>query len=263
MSKKITFSTAKPQGNNTKLEQDENGYYNVILGGLNIFNEHGLFYMDEGVKALVKDDSTTFFRRLTRGYLKGEVNHPKWEPGMSKDQYMARCQLIDKDRVSHHIRELIFEETDIDVGGPNGKKVILIRGWVKPSGPRGDELKKDLDDPEINVPFSIRSFTVDDYSTKPITKVIKQLITFDWVDEPGIQRANKFSTLAGGSPLSSGNESFASMDIVLTSDDITTMIANANTIDSVGFESFDLTESLTELSKLNQTSSTLNIFRKW
>lgn len=263
MSKKITFSTAKPQGSNTKLEQDENGYYLVILGGLNIFNEHGLFYMEDGVKQLVKDESTAFYRRLTRGYLKGEVNHPKWEPGMSKDQYMARCQLIDKDRVSHHIRELIFEETDIDVGSPNGKKVILIKGWVKPSGPRGDELKKDLDDPEINVPFSIRSFTLDDFSTKPVTKVIKQMITFDWVDEPGIQRANKFSTLSNGGALSSGNESYISMDIVLNSEDITKMIENANKVDSVGFESFDLQESLAELNRLNQSSSTLNVFKKW
>lgn len=263
MSKKITFSTAKPQGSNTKLQQDENGYYLVILGGLNIFNEHGLFYMDEGVNELVKDESTTFFRRLTRGYLNGEVNHPKWEPGMSKEQYMARCQLIDKDRVSHHIKELIFEETDIDVGAPNGKKVILIKGWVKPSGPRGDELKKDLDDPDINVPFSIRSFTLDDYSTKPVTKVIKQLITFDWVDEPGIQRANKFSTLSNGSALSSGNESYASMDIVLTSEEISNMVKNANTVVSVGFESHDLSESIAELNKLNQTSSTLGVFKKW
>jgi hypothetical protein len=182
---------------------------------------------------------------------------------MSKEQYMARCQLIDKDRVSHHIKELIFEETDIDVGAPNGKKVILIKGWVKPSGPRGDELKKDLDDPDINVPFSIRSFTLDDYSTKPVTKVIKQLITFDWVDEPGIQRANKFSTLSNGSALSSGNESYASMDIVLTSEEISNMVKNANTVVSVGFESHDLSESIAELNKLNQTSSTLGVFKKW
>lgn len=263
MGKSVVFSTAKPQGNNTKLEQDENGYYLVILGALNVFNEHGLYYMEDGVKDLVKDQSTEFYRRLTRGYLKGEVNHPVWEPGMSKDQYMARCMAISKDRVSHHIRELIFEETDIDSGGPNGKKMILIKGWVKPSGPRGDELKKDLDDPEINVPFSIRSFTLDDMTSKPIKKVIKVMITFDWVDEPGIQRANKFSTLSGGSALSSGNESLGSIDMVLSSKDITNILDNAKTIDTVGFESFDLLSTASELKKLDQTSSSLNVFKKW
>ena len=263
MSKKITFSTVKPQGDNTKLEQDENGYYLVILGGLNIFNEHGLFYMEEGVKDLVKNESTAFYRKLSRGYLKGEVNHPKWEQGMSKDQYMARCQVIDSDRVSHHIRELIFEQTDINAGSPDGSKIILIKGWVKPSGPRGDELKRDLDNPECNVPFSIRSFTLDDFSSRPIKKVIKQIITFDWVDEPGIQRANKFSTLAGGSGLTSGNESFSSLDIALSSEDITKMVNNASSIECVGMESIDLKDSLNELQMISKSSSKLNVFRNW
>ena len=60
-----------------------------------------------------------------------------------------------------------------------------------------------------------------------------------------------------------GNESYASMDIVLSSEEITNMIENANTIVSVGFESHDLSESLHELNRLNQTSSTLGVFKKW
>lgn len=259
--KRIVFTTAKPTGENKQLEQDADGYYLVILGGLNIFNENGAFYLEEGVKDLIKKESTVFYRRLSRGYLKGEVNHPEWKAGMSKNDYFVRCNKIDKDRVSHHIKEIILEPTDIKSGYGN-TKIVLIKGWVKPSGPRGDELKRDLDDPNINVPFSIRSFTMDDLNSRPVTKIIQQIVTFDWVDEPGINRANKFSTLSGGSE--QPKVSNESMELVLDSLDIEKLISSAEEVKTiVGHESVDIIDSLKEMRSIMKSTDKLGILNKW
>lgn len=258
--KRIVFTTAKPTGENKQLQQDEDGYYLVILGGLNIFNENGAFYLAEGVQDLIKKESTVFYRRLTRGYLKGEVNHPAWEPGMTKNDYFIRCNKIDKDRTSHHIKEIILEPTEISSGFET-RKIVLIKGWIKPSGPRGDELKRDLDDPNINVPFSIRSFTMDDTTTRPVTKLIQQIVTFDWVDEPGINRANKFSTLNGGTE--QPKVSNESMEIVLDSLDIKNLIASSTTIENIGHESMDFVDSIKELQSIFKSTDKLGILNKW
>lgn len=202
----IILSTVKPNVENVNLQQDENGYYYVTLGAVNAFNESGAFYLLEGTKELLEDPNGSLIRRLTRGYLKGEVEHPKWEAHMSANDYILRNQIIDKDRVSHSIRALELVPTGKPSGGPGGGELVLIKGWVKPSGARGAELKADLDDPDCNVAFSIRCFTNDVRVGGILTKKIVQIITFDWVTEPGIRKANKYSTLSKESLINSSIE---------------------------------------------------------
>jgi hypothetical protein len=74
--------------------------------------------------------------------------------------------------------------------------VIAIIAWVKPSGPNGPALEASLDNPNENVCFSIRSFT-DDYRERGITRrVLKTIVTWDYVNEPGIAVAEKFKAPA-------------------------------------------------------------------
>jgi hypothetical protein len=79
-----------------------------------------------------------------------------------------------------------------NVKGPDGRPVIAIISEVCPSGPQGGALERSLNNPQENVCFSIRAFT-DDYRDGGITKrVLKTIVTWDYVNEPGIAVAEKF-----------------------------------------------------------------------
>jgi hypothetical protein len=67
---------------------------------------------------------------------------------------------------------------------------------VKPSGAQGAFLKEQLENPKENVCFSIRSFTDDYYEKGVLCRDIKNIITFDYVNEPGIHIAEKFKNPA-------------------------------------------------------------------
>ena len=192
----IVFSAVKTNAKNNKLEQDKNGYYRVTLGAINALNHNGDAYLATGVKELIENSSNTLARRLKNGYLKGEAGHPVYETGMSKAEYFARNLRIDLTLVSHHIRDIILTPTDKHSGVGGIGNQILVEAWIKPSGPHGEALKAMLDDPDQNVAFSIRCFTKDEVVGGVNCKTIMQIITWDWVLEPGISLANKWDKLS-------------------------------------------------------------------
>jgi len=210
MGNKIVFSTVKSTTDNRTLEKDDKGYYFVTLGALNVINSAGEFYTADDVRNMFTDNNSTLMRRLKTGALRGEVGHPKFVPGMTRDQFLARNLKIYEENVCVHIRELVLEESNIDSGVPGKGNVILVKGWVKPSGPKGDFLQKALDNPEENVAFSVRCLTKNTFVNGIVIKKIVQLITYDYVNEPGIKYATKWKEL-----------SIESMDsIVMDLDDI-------------------------------------------
>lgn len=200
----IVFSYVKTGAENKELQQDGKGYYLVNIGAFNSYNQSGAFYLMDGVKDLVENKSSSLYRRLNGSFLKGEAGHPNYEPGMSTLEFYERNMRLEQTRVSHHFRDIIFKETKTPSG--RGGNVVLVQAWVKPDGPMGDALKKDLDDPEINVAFSIRCFTKDRTVGGTTIKQVIQIITWDWVVEPGIKLANKFDTVLGTESLVDSKE---------------------------------------------------------
>lgn len=196
MSSIITFESIKSHADNKVVKKDDKGFYYLNLGAVNAFNRAGNFYLKDGVKDLVENQSSYLYKLLKSGYLAGENGHPVYKPGMTMAEFYARNQRIEPTNKSHHIRSLEFVESNIPSGIPGAGNIILIKGWVCPSGPMGDALKKDLDNPDINVSFSIRSFTKDTKVGNIITKKIVQIVTFDWVVAPGIATSNKWDTLS-------------------------------------------------------------------
>ncbi len=258
MSNKIIFSAIKTNADNKKLEQDDKGYYKVILGAINAFNTSGDFYLADGVKDLIEDQSHSLSRRIKSGYLKGEVGHPVYEVGMSKAQFFARNLRIDLPNVSHHIRELILTPTNEPSGFPGKGNTILVEGWVKPSGPKGDALKKALDDPDQNVAFSIRSFTQDEVVNGVNTKKLLQIVTWDWVLEPGINTANKWDTLK------KSTVSIESMDLEYIDIDFLAKGNDINECLNCSLESKDDLEFTNELiSNYNKNNKMSNILTHW
>ena len=177
-------------GTNKKghLPCDSDGYYTLMVGGLNTYNSAGAYYPLEPARMLFQD-SSGLMRRVATGNCKGECGHPKPLPGQSTRSFIERVLQIEETRVCCHFRKLWLEERK---EGTQGFTAIMAE--LKPSGPMGPALKEALDNPHENVCFSIRSLTNDRVHPRGyLEKSIKTIVGFDWVTEPGIRFANKYS----------------------------------------------------------------------
>lgn len=171
------------------LTPDEEGYYDVVLGGLDIYNSADQFYPFEPAKELFTG-SSQLMRRVSNGALRGEYGHPKQAHNQSLDSYAQRILAIHEENVSHHIREVTLDFDGFK--DPQGRKCIAIRGKMKPAGPNGAVLQSSIDNKRENVCFSIRSFTKDVKIGRTVNRILRNVVTWDYVNEPGISIANKF-----------------------------------------------------------------------
>lgn len=175
------------------LKKDDNGYYEIVVGALNVYNSAGQLYVFKEAEHLFKE-SSQLMRRVQRGALRGEYGHPKLMPGMKAEDFAYRCLSIYEENVCCHHKEITldFNRVKDDAGRP----VIAIISKVLPNGPLGHVLEKQLQNPDENVCFSIRAFT-DDFRERGVTKrVLKTIVTWDYVNEPGIAQAEKFKSPA-------------------------------------------------------------------
>lgn len=171
------------------LKPDADGYYTVVLGAMDVYNSAGSFYPWESAREVFKE-SSSLMRRIANGACRAEYGHPKRLPGMSIRDFIERILQIHEENVCAHIRKVWV--TYDQIKDKNGRPVIAVLGEVKPCGPRGDTLKASLDNPSENVCFSVRSLT-DDVRIGGVThKNIRTIVTWDYVNEPGISVANKF-----------------------------------------------------------------------
>lgn len=187
----VSYGCTALLGTNKKgiLKCDADGYYcGVVLGALNHFNSAGKYYPLQPAKMLF-DASSSFMRRVKGGNLRGECGHPRPAHCGSDREFILRLNDIYEPNVSHHIRKVWLEEGHTD---EQGRPVVLVLGDVKPAGPRGPALKAALDNPNEDVCFSIRCFT-HDYPVGGVwNKAIREIVTWDWVNEPGISAAHKW-----------------------------------------------------------------------
>lgn len=189
---KFTSTKLNNSGKQGILVPDDNGYFTVTLGGLNTFNSAGEYYVAEGAKQLFESNSI-LMRRIKNGCLYGENGHPKRQPGMSMDQYISRIYSIEETNYSFHISE-VWLDTNFGKDNPQFKnpQLIGIMGKIRPTGPMAASLTEGLQNGRENICFSIRALT-DDYIVKGVNhRVLKQIITWDRVTEPGISHANKW-----------------------------------------------------------------------
>jgi hypothetical protein len=176
------------------LKPDENGYYTVILGGLNCYNSAGAYYVARNSTELFTS-SSELMRRIKTGQLRGELGHPKRDPGSDLQSWLARAMTIDEQKVACHISEVWLDHS-FGKNNPkmNNPDLVAIYGKVRPSGPFGQCLKETLENPKENAAFSIRALTEDKRVNGRLEKTLVQIITWDYVNEPGLSLANKWGT---------------------------------------------------------------------
>lgn len=170
---------------------DSDGYYVQCLGGLDCYNSRGEYYLYNEARPLF-EESSHFMRRVKDGILKGECGHPKYLPGMTDTDYLRRIRTIEETNVSHVIREVWLEKGLFK--NADGRPMVAIMGKVKPTGEKGKYLKEAFENPGENVCFSVRSFTEDRMVGFINTRAMVEILTFDWVAEPGINIATNFHT---------------------------------------------------------------------
>lgn len=190
----ISFScTALPANKKGILTPDEHGYYEVVIGGLNVFNSAGHYYTYEGARELF-EGSSTFMRKVNNGTLYGELGHPRYIPGQSENEYYARIIDILETNTAVHFSKVWLDMERVRDNA--GKPVIAIMALAKGDGPHGAAMNANLANPKANTCFSIRSFTEDTYVAGVRHRNIKEIVTFDWVGESGINFARKYNAPA-------------------------------------------------------------------
>ena len=199
MADKVFFSATKlpmlkKEG---KITPDADGYYELVLGGLNTYNNsREYYYTIEGVRELFGPGSL-LHRKIANGCCRAEVNHPKQQPNEPMERFVGRMLDIDRNNVCAHIKEIWLDE-NFGKNHPeyNNPDLVAIMGKVKPCLPKGDMLKESLDNPNENVCFSIRSVADEGYVRGRKTRVLKEVITFDYVNEGGVLVASKWDSPA-------------------------------------------------------------------
>lgn len=185
---------ASLQGKNGIVKPDADGYYTGPIGGLQTYNSAGALYVfDEACKLF--ESSSIFMRRVKNGNMKGELGHPKRQPGMTDDEYMDRYLTVEETNIAVHFSE-IWLDKDFGKKNPqyNNADIVGIMAKYKPSGPRAAAVQASMENPKENVNFSIRSLTRDSFVRGRHIKVLDTILSFDVVTEPGISHATKWDS---------------------------------------------------------------------
>ena len=177
------------------LTPNADGYYRQVIGALRCFNSAGHFYNDEPrVIDLFMNQSSGFNRRVQRGAVRAEVDHPDQPKGMTDSEYEARMYYIDPKNCCAQFASITLDFDNYK--DAQGRSIVAIIGEFIPSGVHGAMLEKQLKNGRENVCFSIRAFTIDKYIGGQRNRTLAEVITFDYVNEPGIAIASKYDSLS-------------------------------------------------------------------
>ncbi len=179
------------------IKPDDDGYYTLILGGMNVFNNSGTHcYVADGARELFAPGSI-LMRRVKNGALRAEVDHPTRLPGETMQAFEERYITVNTNNVCAHIADLWLDENF----GKNHPKydnphLVAIMGKVKPVPPKGDVLKEQLENRRQNCCFSIRAFSREKIVEGRKIRILEDVFAFDLVNEGGILLASKWDSPA-------------------------------------------------------------------
>lgn len=176
---------------------DEDGYYELVVGGLNTFNNTNAWYYTLEEARKIFGPGTIFQRRVANGCLRAEVNHPKRRPGETDASFTDRMLDVDRDNVCAHFKKVWLDE-NFGKNRPeyNNPGLVAIMALVKPSLPKGDMLKESLDNPNENTCFSIRATAREEFIRGRRVRTLQEIISIDFVNEGGILIASKWDSPA-------------------------------------------------------------------
>lgn len=170
---------------------DASGYRRIILGGIGLTNSGGQQYTDDREVIALFERSSNLQRRVEAGRLYAELGHPKMD-GLDEEAFLVRIlSLYEEKEIGHYRKiELVPGEDE------HGRPCRVIYGEVRPSGPHAAVLEDKFNNGWSDTCFSIRCMTDVFRSFGRVQKRITEIITWDYVGEPGIAIASKYRTPA-------------------------------------------------------------------
>ena len=167
-----------------RLRPDENGYYNKMpVAALGVATRNKTYYEVDSFASEIKSPTSMFNQRLIGGQLYGELGHPELA-GLDRDKAVARLVNIDEKNWAHHIRA-------VEIGDKLENGGFLLCADIKPTGVGRETVQENFDDPYMNTAFSLRSITNATQRGDLSYRVMKKLITFDFVGAGGYYEASK------------------------------------------------------------------------
>lgn len=168
------------------IEPDERGFFPMVIGCLGIPTRGSIVYDIPSTLDAMRDTKSRFNICLKDGNLSGEFGHPVAE----RREDIPRLLRIDEHFLSHYFGSISVDNEPIMI---EGMEAFPIRATVKPTGPYGDFLEKQLRDPYHNTSFSIRTLCLP--MTGPnsawVYRKVQMVITFDAVHAPGYTITSK------------------------------------------------------------------------
>lgn len=191
----LSFKSTRLGGLNKTgvMRPDADGYYTVSLGALGSHNSMGHYYTLDESAALFKA-SSSLMNRIDEGALYSEVGHPQKQPGMAEKQYFMRLMTIVESNICGHISEIWLDDSiwktrpeHLDRGS------VVVMGKIKPYGIHKQMLSDALENPKLNVCFSLRGFTKDVNVNGKIIRTITFIMTYDLVYLPGLKAGSSWN----------------------------------------------------------------------
>lgn len=246
---KFSCTSLAGTGKQGILPPDADGYRQMPIGGLNCFNSAGEYYPYQTAKNLF-EQSSAFMRRVKTACLKGEYGHPKRQPGQSMEEFMRRVMQVEEKFVCVHFKEIWLDFDSIK--DAQGRPIVSVMASLRPTGPYADALERSLNNPKEDVCFSVRAFTEDVRSGGVNNRNLVEVVTYDFVNEPGIATARKYKAPS--------LESFA--DEVVTRENVRGALEG---MDSVAMESSGVAtaQALFKLFGFDSTTLTTPKFLNW
>ena len=170
------------------LKKNANGYYDMLVGALNMVNNKNEYYtLEHGRKFFT--EASDLVRQAEKGVLGGELGHPK-QGMLSDEKFIERLLTVEETLVCCHHRKIWLDFDNFK--DKNGVPFVGIMSSLTPAGNLAPGLERDLNNPEMDVSFSIRCFSLPRRVGGRIIKEMRHVVTFDRVTEPGILYATKF-----------------------------------------------------------------------
>lgn len=168
------------------LKKLDNDYFEIILGAWGTTGNGGWIYDEQAAINYMNQDSQ-WLQAIRDQQLRSEWGHPVRQPGMTDQEWFQRIHTILESNWSSHIRKIHLSTNTVT--DKKGRKVIAVIGEVTPSGKHADAFRRQLENPDEDVSYSVRSFARKCFRTH--RKFINKIINFDSVGTPGIGVASK------------------------------------------------------------------------
>lgn len=191
----LTTNKVPLRGKQGLIKPDQEGYYEIPIGGFNCENSIGEIYTMENIEKLFHN-SSDLQRKIANGKLMGEWGHPEPKPNEDSNSFASRAGFISDKETCVLFNKVWLDPEIAKTGsmsdfGVNPNTVVTM-ARLKPHGIKWEALQRALDDPNFNIAFSVRNLSYDKTIRGVVYVIIVQIITWDAVADPGIKSASKW-----------------------------------------------------------------------